>query len=132
MVVHDPQPDTVLTVILQDIDVKYQLRISRRDHQIQLLKVLFQLGVLFLWHIADDLQLLVRITGNDTGADCRCHAMKAPGIGYHHAFHILDNVAADKKPHLVRHRPQHLPGFGRRIGQSDGLGTTHGRSQLFL
>ena len=56
----------------------------------------------------------------------------ASGVGHHHAFHVLDDIAADGQIHPLRQAPQGLPGQGAGVGHGDGLGTAQGGFQLVV
>ena len=88
--------------------------------------------MLFLRHNTDDLQLFVRVTGNDTGTDSGCHAVQSTGVGDDNALHIFNDVAADEQPDFRGNSAQNLCCLGSGVSQSDRLSAAHGRTQLFV
>ena len=53
-------------------------------------------------------------------------------MGHHHAFDVLDDVAADLHQQPFRHGAQHGTGLGGGIGDGNGFGTAHGGLQFFF
>ena len=131
VMVGDTQPHRVFACVNIQIDVKHQRGIRRLNFHIRRFHVCLDGGVLFLRDNADDLQLLVGITGDDTRTDCGCHAVQSACVGDDDTFDILNDIAADEQPDLLRHSAQHLRSLGGGIGQRNGFGAAHGRAQLF-
>ena len=130
MVVGNAQADHILAVVDEQVDIKDQLGIGGLDLQIHGLHVGLDFGMLLLGNLGDDLQFLVRIAADDTGAEGSSHAVESAGVGDHHALDVLDDVAADPQTDLVGGGTQDGPGLGGSIGHGNGFGAAHGRPQL--
>ena len=130
MVVDNPDARLLPLGFQGQINVENQVRGGRLDVQLYPIHVVPDGGVGLLGHLADNLQLPVRVTGHDAGTDRRGHAVKAPRVGHDDTLDIFDDVAADQQIDLLRQAAEDLSSLGSGIGQGDGLGAAHGGLQL--
>ena len=87
---------------------------------------------LLVGDLGNDLKDFFRASGDNARGRGGLNALESTGVGHHHAFDVLDDIAAGFHQHLFRLFAQHLPGLGGAIGQRDRLGTAHGGDQLLM
>ena len=77
-------------------------------------------GALLLRHGGEHLQLGLGVSGhNARRRSCR-DAPQSAGMGDHHAFDVLDDVAADLHQHPIRQCAQNAAGLGGGVGDEGG------------
>ena len=132
MVVGDADLGVGLALPQGHHDVEDQRGVGQLHLGLHLLHEAADLLLLRLADLSDDLQLLVRVAGHHAGHRGRRDAPQPAGVGHHHAFHVLDDVAAGLHQDPVGQLAQVLPGDGGAVGDGDGLGAAHGGQELLL
>ena len=102
------------------------------DHKRRPRKPGVHLGQLLLVDIREDLQLLFSLSKADPRRDRGAQSLAPAGVRDDHAFHILDDIPADRQHHTLRHYAERLSGKRARIGDRDRFRAAHGLHQLFV
>ena len=115
-----------------DVDIKHPVSLGGHHTEFTgLQQAVHGLDVLRR-HLGQHLQLQVRPSGGKARRGSGLDALQSTGIGHRHGLYVLDDIAADLHPALLRHSAQRRPGLGCRQSDGDGLRAAHSGDQLFL
>ena len=102
MVLRDPDHGGGITLLKLHNDVKDKPVVHSFRLNGHILHKRMNLMNLFFTHLRDYFQTFVCIASHNA---CRCstgNPLHASGIGHNHRLHILDDIAADSDPDMVR------------------------------
>ena len=115
-----------------DVDVENEAGTGAADGKAGLLQVGGDPPALFRGDVGDDLQLPVRLPGDDARRRRGLQSPQSAGVGDHHALHVFDDVPADADGHLLGGAAQFPGGPGGGVGHGDRLGAAQGGDQLLV
>ena len=83
-------------------------------------------------HTCDDLELFVRITGNNSGGNRGIDSFQMIGIRNNDRFYIFDDASACLNGHAIRKFAECTAGNSTCISQGNRFGATHCRNQFLF
>ena len=132
MIVYDSDSGRVISLVNGNVDIKNQAGIRKIHLDFRRLHIFLNLLNLFRRNGSNDLELLIRLSGNNSCCNSRINPSHMPGIRHHNALYILNDIAACRKENSLRNIPQHFSCLCSRISNGNRLRTPHCREQFLF